>query len=96
VRAPLYPLFAALECSGLHKVFDTRSGPVVAVKQLTLSLYEGQILVLLAPNGGGKSTTVAMLRGLLSPTSGDVRVYGKSLKQDLAAAQALISACPQV
>jgi ABC-type multidrug transport system ATPase subunit len=77
-------------------VFDTRTGPVVAVKQLTLNLYEGQILALLAPNGGGKSTTVAMLRGLLAPTSGDVLVYGKSMKQGMAAAQALISACPQV
>ncbi len=86
----------ALRCSDLHKVFDTRTGPVLAVKQLSLSLYEGQIMALLAPNGGGKSTTVAMLRGMLAPTSGDVLMHGKSIKQDIAAALAVISVCPQV
>lgn len=36
----------------------------LAVKDLSLNLYEGQISVLLGPNGAGKSTTLAILSGM--------------------------------
>ncbi len=46
-------------------MYDTKDGPKTAVKNLSLTLYEGQILALLAHNGGGKSTTIGMMTGLV-------------------------------
>lgn len=46
---------------------------------VSFSLQQGEILGLLGPNGAGKTTTLNMLLGLLTPTSGDIRVFGKDL-----------------
>ena len=56
-----------------------RFGEFVAVDNLTLSVAPGQFFGFLGPNGAGKSTTIKMLTGLLSPTSGDLRVLGQPL-----------------
>ena len=50
---------------------------VSAVKDLSLTLEEGQVLGFLGTNGAGKTTTIKMLLGLLRPTSGSVRVFGE-------------------
>lgn len=44
----------------------------VAVNSISFSVKKGEILGLLGPNGAGKSTTIAMLLGVLSPTSGSI------------------------
>ena len=49
---------------------------VAAVDGLSLSVAKGEVFGLLGPNGSGKSTTIKMLLGLLSPTSGTVRLFG--------------------
>ncbi|MEW1656552.1 ABC transporter ATP-binding protein [Streptomyces sp. NPDC093707] len=55
----------------------TRSyGAVQAVAGLELTLAQGETVALLGRNGAGKSTTVAMLLGLLPPTEGEVRLFG--------------------
>lgn len=59
----------AVEIKGLYKVFDTPVGPKVAVHDLNVTMYEGQIFCLLGHNGAGKTTTISMLCGML-PTSG--------------------------
>lgn len=56
-----------------------RFGDFVAVDDVTLSIEEGCIYGFLGPNGSGKSTTIRMICGLLSPTSGTVRVLGTEL-----------------
>ncbi len=43
---------------------------------LTLAIHEGEIFGLLGPNGAGKSTLVNQIAGLVSPTSGTIRLYG--------------------
>ena len=53
-----------------------RFGDMVAVKDLALCLPRGQIHGFLGPNGCGKSTTLRMLTGLLTPSEGRVRVLG--------------------
>lgn len=63
---------ALLEAHDLHR----RYGPVAAVDGVSLSLERGSIVGLLGPNGAGKSTTLAMLSGILKPSSGTVRVMG--------------------
>jgi len=48
----------------------------VAVKELTLSIEHNQCVALLGPNGSGKTTTLSMLSGLLTPTSGKIVFQG--------------------
>ena len=57
-------------------------GPVKAVDGLTFDLEPGGIVALLGGNGAGKTTTIAMLLGLLLPTSGTVRVLGADMTRD--------------
>lgn len=58
---------------------------VVAVKDLSLDVVEGEILSLLGVNGAGKTTTIKMLAGLTRPTSGDAFIYEHSIIDDAAA-----------
>ena len=64
---------------GLYKVFDTPVGPKIAVNDLNVTMYEGQIFCLLGHNGqnemrtlfvgAGKTTAISMLCGMIPATS---------------------------
>src|SRR6478735_5317738 len=62
----------------LTKVYGT----VTAVNHITFSLKPGTTVALLGGNGAGKTTTIAMLLGLVVPTSGEVRVFGADISKD--------------
>src|SRR3990170_7699155 len=47
-----------------------------AVKEISFSINEGELVGFLGPNGAGKTTTLKMLSGILYPTSGEARVLG--------------------
>lgn len=51
---------------------------VKAVNDLNLQILKGEVFGLLGPNGSGKTTTIKMLLGLLYPTTGRARIFGKS------------------
>ena len=51
----------------------------VAVDNLNLEIYEGELFSLLGVNGAGKTTTIKMLSTLTKPTSGDAFVLGNSV-----------------
>ena len=53
-----------------------------AVNDISFSLKEGEILGFLGPNGAGKTTTIQMLLGVLTPTSGQINYFGKSLQEN--------------
>lgn len=53
-----------------------------AVDHLNLSINQGDIYGFLGPNGAGKTTTIRMLLGLIAPSEGQVRVFGKDLRKD--------------
>ena len=63
------------------KHVSKRYGHQVALDQLTLDIQPGQFCVLLGPNGAGKSTLFQVLTGLFAPDSGDVELFGLSLRQ---------------
>ncbi len=54
---------------------------VTAVRQLTLQVDAGQIYGLLGPNGSGKSTTLKIILGLVEPTSGEAKIFGRSARE---------------
>lgn len=54
-------------------------GKVAAVHDLSFSIRAGEIVGLLGPNGAGKSTTIHMLLGLLTPTAGNIHIFGLSM-----------------
>jgi ABC-2 type transport system ATP-binding protein len=56
-----------------------RYGDVTAVNGLNFSVAAGSVTALLGGNGAGKTTTIAMLLGLVLPTSGDIRVFGEDM-----------------
>jgi ABC-2 type transport system ATP-binding protein len=66
----------AVETRGLGKRF----GQIEAVRSLDLRVREGEMFGLVGPDGSGKTTTVRMLCGILSPTSGSASVLGFDLE----------------
>ncbi len=68
----------AIQANGLTKQF----GSLVAVNNVDLDVPAGQIYGFLGPNGCGKSTTIRMLCGLLTPTSGSATVLGMDTRKD--------------
>lgn len=81
----------ALELTGVRKVF----GRVTAVDRLDLSVPRGQLVGLIGHNGAGKSTTLAMVMGLLRPTEGTVRLCGVDVQADPIGARAQLGAVPE-
>lgn len=71
---------AAASISGLTKVYSVpmRRQKIVAVKDLSLEVQQGEVYGLLGPNGSGKSTTLKVLMGLVTPTHGESRIFGES------------------
>jgi ABC-2 type transport system ATP-binding protein len=57
-------------------LFRRRYRAIEAVKGISFSLREGELLGLIGPNGAGKSTTIKILCGILEPTSGHCEVGG--------------------
>jgi ABC-2 type transport system ATP-binding protein len=71
---------AVIEIRNLSKIYRDFWGrkKVLAVKSLSMDVYRGEVFGLLGPNGSGKTTTMKMLLGLLFPTSGEMKILGKS------------------
>lgn len=67
--------YLAIDAANLCKSF----GGKVAVKNVSLKIYPGEIFGFLGPNGGGKTTTIRMLCGLLTPDCGSGRCLGYDL-----------------
>lgn len=80
-----------VELVGLTKYF----GDLVAVRELDLIMYQGEIFALLGHNGAGKTTTLAMLCGLMPPSRGTCVIFGHDNTADPAQAQKLLGVCPQ-
>jgi sodium transport system ATP-binding protein len=60
--------------SNLHKSFEVYGRTVVAVKDVSFTVREGEVYGLLGPNGAGKTTTMRMVLGLLRPDSGYAQI----------------------
>ena len=88
------------KCASLHsltKEFKIKGdkAPRIAVNNLNADFFKGQVTAILGSNGAGKSTTFALLTGMMEPTSGDATIFGLSLRKDLSKLRTLTGFCPQ-
>jgi ABC-2 type transport system ATP-binding protein len=77
-----------LETNGLTKKY----GSLTAVDHVSLSVDKGQVFGFLGPNGSGKTTTIGMLLGIITPTGGNFRMFGRDGSDELHAARRRIGA----
>jgi ABC-2 type transport system ATP-binding protein len=70
------------ECEGVDKAYR-----FFQLRDITLRLAAGQIMGFVGPNGAGKSTTLRILRGFIRPDRGSVRMLGRDMRRDQAAAK---------
>src|SRR3954469_12501095 len=65
----------------IHHAFGAGEGAVRVLRDVSLELVPGEVLLLMGPSGSGKSTLLAVLSGLLRPDQGQVKVLGDDLWQ---------------
>jgi ABC-2 type transport system ATP-binding protein len=70
-------------------------GEFTAVNDVSFTAAPGEIFGLLGPNGAGKTTTIGCISGLLTPTSGHVRIMGHDTQRDGPAARSVLGVVPQ-
>lgn len=88
----------ALEMTDLRKVYrksDRSATETEALKGVSLTVPAGEFFALLGPNGAGKTTLIGILAGLVSKTSGTVRVNGVSIDEDPDSVKSSIGLVPQ-
>ena len=68
---------ARIEARGVRKVFETQTGSVTALDDITLTVEPGEFCVIVGPSGCGKTTFLRMLAGLDEPTEGELIVSGR-------------------
>ena len=71
-----------IKVENLRKVFKSKKKKVEALKGISFKAYPGEIFGLLGPNGAGKTTTLRILSTMLSPTGGDAKIDGISVKEN--------------
>ncbi len=65
----------AIEAENLTRYYGLQP----AIRNITFSIPQGQIVGFLGPNGAGKTTTMRILTGFMAPTSGTARIFGEEI-----------------
>jgi ABC-2 type transport system ATP-binding protein len=83
-----------IETTDLTKRYGSglRTEATLAVDRINFSVEAGQVFGFLGPNGSGKTTTIGMLLGIITPTSGTFRLFGGSTPREILAARQRIGA----
>lgn len=63
-----------LQINKLHKNFDTKQGPLVVLKDINMSIQQGEFICAVGASGSGKSTLLRQIAGLDTPTTGEVKI----------------------
>ncbi|MDB5990119.1 MAG: transporter family protein [Herbaspirillum sp.] len=70
-----------IEINHLTKKFDTGSGPLTVIDDISFNVAEGEFICLLGPSGSGKSVTLNCIAGLLEASRGEIKVDGISVAE---------------
>jgi ABC-2 type transport system ATP-binding protein len=81
-----------LTLSGVSKTYK---GGFTALHGVDLTINKGEIFALLGPNGAGKTTLISIICGIVTPSTGTIRVGGHDAIADYKAARSLIGLVPQ-
>jgi len=92
---PDYEEDAPVRVINLRKEFISGRERKIAVKNSCLTIGKNKVVALLGQNGAGKSTTMNIISGLSTPTSGDVLVMNKSVLNNASGVQSELGICPQ-
>ena len=82
----------ALEITDLKKVY---AGGTEALKGISLKVNEGDFYALLGPNGAGKSSTIGIIGTLVTKTSGNVKIFGTDIDENVAIAKSMLGVVSQ-
>src|ERR671932_172087 len=66
-----------LQITDLHKHFETKNGTLVVLKDINMTIQQGEFICAVGASGSGKSTLLRQIAGLDTPTLGEVRIDGK-------------------
>ena len=70
---------ALLDINHVDIIYQTEKSETEAVRDLTLSVDEGEFIALVGPSGCGKTTLLSMIAGLLQPTDGTITIDGQPI-----------------
>jgi NitT/TauT family transport system ATP-binding protein/sulfonate transport system ATP-binding protein len=70
----------ALQLSGVDKIYTAANGPVTALRNISLSIKQGEFVCLLGASGCGKSSLLRILAGFEPATSGTVQTFGNAVR----------------
>ncbi|MEO7744416.1 MAG: ABC transporter ATP-binding protein [Usitatibacter sp.] len=79
----------------IAKLGKTYASGLTALRDVDLEIERGEIFALLGPNGAGKTTLINIVCGIVTPTSGTVKVDGHDVVRDYRASRSLIGLVPQ-
>ena len=82
-------------CVEIEAVTKTYADGFQALKGVSLTIEEGEILALLGPNGAGKTTLISTICGITRASSGQIRVGGHDVVSEYRAARSLVGLVPQ-
>ena len=82
-------------CVEIEAVTKTYADGFQALKGVSLTIEEGEILALLGPNGAGKTTLISTICGITRASSGQIRVGGHDVVSESRAARSLVGLVPQ-
>lgn len=74
-RAPV------IDITGVSKIFGSGQDRVVALRDVAFSVYPQEFVSLIGPSGCGKSTLLRLIADLLEPTTGEIKINGKSARE---------------
>jgi ABC-2 type transport system ATP-binding protein len=79
----------------IRNLTKTYASGLQALKRVDLEIQQGEIFALLGPNGAGKTTLISIVCGIVTPTTGTVRVKGHDILREYRATRSIIGLVPQ-